>query len=165
MHDQATNIKIDICPNCASKLEYGFLIGKQNRIRWSCSTKGMTIFHGVPLITLEKRFWKNWKWWLYAPNIPAKRCLACHLVIFAYNNDAKENFRNEFWASAVFSGFIFFVAILVGFIALMSFLIEPSISIFLSIIISIALIILLLLGVIFGGHAFKLKRKITSLEK
>ena len=131
MHDQASNIKIDICPNCGGKLEYGYLIGKQNRIRWSCSTKGMTIFHGVPLIKLEKGFWKKGKWWLYAPNIPAKRCSMCNLVIFAYNNGAKENFRNEL------------LRLILCFVA----------------------VVLVVLGVVFGGHAFKLKKKITSLKK
>lgn len=165
MHDQTTKIKIDICPDCGDKLEYGFLIGKQNRIRWSCSTKGMTIFHGVPLIKLEEGFWKKWKWWLYAPNIPAKRCSMCRLVIFAYNNDTKENFRNEFWASAIFSGFTFFVAILTGFIVLASFLIEPPISLLLRFVLCFASIVILLLGVIFGRHAFELKKKIISFQK
>jgi hypothetical protein len=93
------------------------LLGKQNRIRWSVSQKGMTIFHGVPLLRLEDGFWRKRHWWSYAPSIPAARCPACKLEMFAYNNEAQENLRNEWRASIIINRFLLPVAAAVGAMA------------------------------------------------
>jgi len=89
------------CPRCGGSLDHGYLLGKHNRIRWSQSDKGMTIFHGVPLTRLSKGFWKNRRWWLYAPSIPAVKCRRCRLVTFAYDNDEAEQPAREGWAAAL----------------------------------------------------------------
>ena len=141
MQVELKDIKIEVCPECLGSLERGFLIGKQNRIRWSNSTKGMTIFHGVPLIKLNKGFWKKRQWWLYAPNIPAKRCPKCHLAFFSYNNDAKETYKNEIWASAIFGGLMFFLAILIGVIAIAGWTMQPPITFLLRLALALASII------------------------
>ena len=164
MQKESTDIKLDGCPNCAGKLERGFLIGKQNRIRWSKSTRGMTIFHGVPLIKLKKDFWLNLQWWLYAPNIPAARCPKCHLAIFAYNNDAQENFKNDLWACAIIGGLLTFLAILVGFLAITGGFTEPPITLFLRVFLIITSIIPLLLGAVFLLHVFKSIKRNKSLR-
>lgn len=158
MQAELKDLKIDVCPECLGNLERGFLIGKQNRIRWSNSTKGMTIFHGVPLIKLNKGFWKKRQWWLYAPNIPAKRCPKCRLVFFSYNNDAKETLNNEIWASSISGGLMFFLAILIGTIAAASWIIQPPITLLLRLGITLAAIIPFVLGLIFGAHAFKINK-------
>lgn len=102
------------CPGCGEPMEQGYLLGKQNRIRWSVSPRGITIFHGVPLIRLEDKFWRKGRWWAYAPSIPAARCTACRLAMFTYNNDAQENPANERRATAVISGLLFLVAALIS---------------------------------------------------
>jgi len=89
------------CPRCGGPLDHGYLLGKHNRIRWSKSDKGMTIFHGVPLTRLSKGFWKTRRWWLYAPSIPAVKCRRCRLVTFAYDNEETEQPAREGWAAAL----------------------------------------------------------------
>lgn len=155
MQKELADIKLSACPNCGGVLQHGFLIGKQNRIRWSKSTKGMTIFHGVPLIKLEKGFWHKWQWWLYAPNIPAERCPKCHLAIFAYNNDAQENSKNDLWACTIIGGLLTFLAILFGFIAIFSSLTQQKVPLFLYLILFFASVIPLILGLLFLVHVFK----------
>ena len=108
------------CPTCGDSLGQGYLLGKQNRIRWSVSPKGMTIFHGVPLIRLEDGFWRKRQWWSYAPSIPAARCTACRLAVFTYTNDAQENPANECRASIVISGLLFLLAAVVGALTLLA---------------------------------------------
>lgn len=109
---------LTLCPNCARALEQGCLPGKQNRIRWSVSQKGMTIFHGVPLPGLEDGLRHKWQWWSYAPSIPAARCPACKLAMFACNNESQENSRNGRRASLVISGLLLLVAAVVGAMAI-----------------------------------------------
>jgi hypothetical protein len=120
VYNALSNIELDSCPKCGGILEQGYLLGKQNRIRWSVSPKGMTIFHGVPLIKLEKGFWRNSRWWLYAPNIPAKRCQQCRLAIFLYNNDQHETPKNERLATLIIGGGFLLIALAMLSIALFS---------------------------------------------
>lgn len=94
----------DQCPRCGRALQPGYLLGKQNRIRWSTSPKGMTIFHGVPLMQRQRDFWRSGKWWCNCPNIPAARCEHCRLVLFQYNHDARENPTRERRASLLMGG-------------------------------------------------------------
>jgi hypothetical protein len=164
MQRELADIKLNVCPNCGGELQRGFLIGKQNRIRWSKSSKGMTIFHGVPLIQLNKGFWLKRQWWLYAPNIPAERCPKCHLAIFAYNNDAEENIKNELWACTIIGGMLTFIAILVGCIAILGWLTQPPMTVFLRLILFFASIVPLVLGGIFLGHVFTLIKRNASLK-
>ena len=112
--------KLEHCPACGGPLQQGYLLGKQNRIRWSVSPRGMTIFHGVPLIRLEDGFWRKRQWWSYAPSIPASRCTACRLVVFAYNNDAQESPANERRAAVIISILLFLVAATIGGLLLMA---------------------------------------------
>jgi hypothetical protein len=79
------DIQFNTCPNCGGTLEGGYLIGKNHQIRWSKSAEGMTVFHGVPLMHLEKGFWRKWQSWSYAPSIAAVRpagwpCLAITMM-------------------------------------------------------------------------------------
>jgi hypothetical protein len=112
-------LELGRCSQCGGALERGYLLGKQNRIRWSTSPQGMTIFHGVPLIRHEQGFWRKRDWWLYAPRIPAARCRACHLVMFAYNNDQEESPWAERWASAMIAAVFLIIAAVFGIVALM----------------------------------------------
>jgi uncharacterized protein DUF6487 len=111
MQNMLSNSDLISCPKCGGGLQQGFILGKHNRIRWSTSPKGMTIFHGVPLIKLEKGFWRKCNWWAYAPSITAKRCQECKIVIFQYNNEQKENPKNERVASLLIGGVIIVAAI------------------------------------------------------
>ena len=120
-------LELGPCAHCGGALDRGYLLGKHNRIRWSTSPKGMTIFHGVPLIGLNKGFWRKRDWWLYAPSIPAARCPACHLVVFAYNNDEKENPRGERWTSAVIAAVLVMVAAPFGVVALLGWPLQAQI--------------------------------------
>ena len=95
--------------NCGNALKHGYLLGKHNRIRWSTSSKGMTIFHGVPLNTLKKGHWGNWKNWFYGPSIPATRCEHCKIVFLPYDNDTQETPKKEIMACTII-GLIFIVA-------------------------------------------------------
>lgn len=143
------------CPNCGGTLKRGYLIGKQNQIHWSASEKGMTIFHGVPLIRLEKGHWRRWQSWFYAPSISSERCLECKLVIFSYNNDAKENPRKERWASIILGGFLIAVSIVVGGIALWDWSPQPPVPFFLRIILGLFSLILILAGAMLLTHAVR----------
>jgi len=111
-------LELGPCLQCGGALDHGFLLGKQNRIRWSTSPKGMTIFHGVPLIRHDKGFWRKRAWWLYAPSIPAARCPACHLVVFAYNNDQDERPRAERWACTMIAAVLILIAAVVAIVAM-----------------------------------------------
>lgn len=112
-------LELGPCSQCGGALDPGYLLGKQSRIRWSTSPKGMTIFHGVPLIRHDKGFWRKRAWWLYAPSIPAARCPACHLVVFAYNNDQEESPWAERSATAIIAAVFFAVAAVFGVVALL----------------------------------------------
>ena len=106
------------CPKCGGELRPGYVLGKHNRIRWSVSSKGVTIFHGVPLIKLKKNIWSNWRNWLYAPNIPAKRCENCKLVIFTYDNEETENPKKEFYTSSIMAGLLIMSGLIFGIAAI-----------------------------------------------
>lgn len=83
------------CLQCGGNLSAGYLLGKHNRIRWSVSRKGMTIFHGVPLMKSVKNGGSNLNQWFYAPSISAQRCERCRLVFFEYDNEAPETATKE----------------------------------------------------------------------
>ena len=106
-----TGADATVCTRCGGTIQAGYLLGKHNRIRWSASDKGMTIFHGVPLITLEPGYWRRGKWWSYAPSIRAQRCRRCRLVTFNYNNDAREKPRREYVACLTFGATLLIAAI------------------------------------------------------
>ena len=108
------DVDLSKCSNCGNKLKPGYLLGKHFRIKWSSSSKGMTIFHGVPLNRLNKKPLLNWKYWLYAPSIPAMRCEKCKLVLFEYDNDEVENSRNEILASVIIGLALIILAGLLG---------------------------------------------------
>ncbi|ADE15258.1 hypothetical protein Nhal_2159 [Nitrosococcus halophilus Nc 4] len=160
------NIEVDIehCPICRSELQCGYLLGKQNRIRWSKSPKGMTIFHGVPLMKLEKDFWRRGRWWWFAPSIKAVRCEKCRLVIFHYNNDAQENMQNEQTALLIMGGFLSVAAVaLIGFVLWVWSLPAsmPLVAVLLMVLISL---LMLLLGFVFLMHAVRSLRANKSLR-
>lgn len=142
------------CPKCNGELEAGYLLGKHNRIRWSASSQGMTIFHGVPLIRLEPDFWKQRKWWAYAPNIPAQRCPRCRWVSFDYNNDAAENPNPERRASLIIAVVLaLMAAVLVWFTFQMQRLAIASSMSITVLLLTTAVIVLLIAGLFFR-HVF-----------
>ena len=104
--DVMNNIELSRCSYCGGELIHGYLLGKHNRIRWSISDEGMTIFHGVPLNTLKKGFWRSWENWSYAQSMPAARCEKCKIVLLPYDNNEKENPKKEI-ISSVMMGIIF----------------------------------------------------------
>ena len=155
MQNALSNIELDSCPKCGGGLKQGYLLGKQNRIRWSVSPKGMTIFHGVPLIKLEKGFWRNSRWWFYAPSIPAKRCEQCRLAIFSYNNDQHETPKNERLASLIIGGSFVLIALVVLFVALFSWSLLPIVPVIMLIILGVISLILIFLGAILAVHMLR----------
>ena len=155
MQNALLNIELDSCPKCGGALEQGYLLGKQNRIRWSVSPKGMTIFHGVPLIKLEKGFWRNSRWWFYAPSIPAKRCEQCRLVIFSYNNDQHETPKNERLASLIIGGSFVLIALVMLFVALFSWLLPIKAPVIMLIILGVISLILIFLAAILIVHMLR----------
>jgi hypothetical protein len=136
-------------------VEQGYLRGKQNRIRWSVSQKGMTIFHGVPLLRLEDGFWRKRHWWSYAPSIPAARCPACKLAMFACNNEAQENLRNEQRASIIISGFLLPVAVAVGAMAVRDWTSHSPVPLFWQLVMGGFTLVAPVLGVLFAVHALR----------
>ena len=143
---------LDTCLKCSGPLESGYLLGKQNRIRWSSSNKGMTIFHGVPLIKLEKGFWHRSHWWKYAPSIAAKRCKQCRLVIFSYNNDQKENLANERNASLLIAIFLILSSIIVVIAAYLGAILSQSIPLFVNLILGAFALLIFIFGMTFLIH-------------
>jgi len=143
------------CPVCGDELERGYLLGKHNRIRWSRSPKGMTIFHGAPLIRLEQSFWRQWKWWSYAPSIAAVRCEKCRLVSFRYNNDIRENPKKEQLAAVIIGGCL--AAAAIALVAFTSWLwrIQSNGPLVLTLLMGVMSLFLLLLGAIFLVHAIR----------
>jgi hypothetical protein len=117
----------DVCPQCGAKLEPGYLLGKQSRIRWSGSANGITVFHGTPLMRIRKGQWRNWRSWINAPNIPARRCPACHLVVFAYDNDAPERPAREASAALILAIVLFGCAAALVGIALWDWTPQPPV--------------------------------------
>jgi hypothetical protein len=87
------------CPACGGPLQSGYLLGQHSRIRWATSNKGLTIFHGVPLIRKVKSSWQRW---FYAPNVPSHRCTKCQIVITSYDNTDVENYKKEYIVTMVF---------------------------------------------------------------
>ncbi|MGR9071994.1 MAG: PF20097 family protein [Gammaproteobacteria bacterium] len=64
MLNAESEAKLKCCPVCKNSLQTGYVLGKQSRIHWSDSPKGMTIFHGVPLMRMDRAFWRRKNWWL-----------------------------------------------------------------------------------------------------
>ena len=143
---------LNACIKCGGELESGYLLGKQNRIRWSSSNKGMTIFHGVPLIKLEKGFWRSPYWWKYAPSIAAKRCRQCRLVIFSYDNDQEENPSSERNASLLISLFLIFSSLVIAITAYLGTTLTQSIPVFVYLILGAFALLIFLLGMAFLMH-------------
>lgn len=137
------------CQKCSGPLEQGYLLGKQNRIRWSSSNKGMTIFHGIPLIKLEKGFWHRSHWWKYAPSIAAQRCKKCRLVIFSYNNDQEENPAGERKASLLIAIFLVLSSVVVAIAAYAGTALAQSIPLFIYLTLGILVLFLFILGMTF----------------
>ncbi len=151
------NIELSRCSNCGGELIQGYLLGKHNRIRWSLSDKGMTIFHGVPLNRLKTGFWHRWNNWLYAPSIPAAKCETCKLVLLPYNNDEKENPIKEIISSIMAGLFLIVAGIIItaGTFYTGAFLTEISL-LFSATAYGISLL-MMLLGSLFVKHAFDIK--------
>jgi hypothetical protein len=103
---------------CGGELSHGYLLGKHSRIRWSSTKEGMTIFHGVPLIKSGKKYWSNWKNWVYAPSIPAMRCENCKQVFFLYDNEEPENPQKEKIALIIFGATLIVFGVLLAVLAL-----------------------------------------------
>jgi hypothetical protein len=147
------------CLKCGSDLKPGYVLGKHNRIRWSSTRDGMTIFHGVPLIKSGKKYWSKLRNWLYAPNIRAMRCEQCKLVFFKYDNDAVENPRKEIVASVIIGlGLIstgLFLAVLGIYIGGDS---ELKGLYLIKLLIGAMFIIMVTLGLLFLKHAIVIKR-------
>lgn len=143
-----SKIELNSCPNCGGSFEQGYLLGKQNRIRWSVSPKGMTIFHGVPLLKLEKGFWRNKRWWMYAPSIPAKRCRQCRLAIFSYNNNQDEISKNERLTSLIIGGYLVLAVLAMLFVAILTWILPIKVSVIAFVIFGLFSLILLSLGAI-----------------
>jgi hypothetical protein len=143
---------LEHCPACGGPLEQGYLLGKQSRIRWSVSPRGMTILHGIPLIRLEDGFWRKRQWWSYAPSIPASRCTACRLAVFAYNNDAQENPANERRASVTIGILLFLVAATIGGLVLLA---GPAIPLAWRVVPGVLALLPLLLGGMLLRHALR----------
>lgn len=120
-------MELDTCPQCGGKLEPGYLLGKQGRIRWSQSANGITIFHGTPLNRIPRGHWRNWRSWINAPNIPAHRCTACHLVVFSYNNDARERPAREALAALAIAVGLLACAVALAGIALWDWTPQPPV--------------------------------------
>lgn len=148
--------ELESCPKCGVKLEEGYILGKQNRIRWSASPKGMTIFHGVPLIKLEKGFWRKYRWWVYAPNIPAKRCKKCHLAVFLYNNDQQESHKNERIVCSIAGGALIIFSLAGLFLTVLGWSLPTKLPVFAFVLLSILSLVLLLLGAILIRHVLRL---------
>jgi phosphatidylserine synthase len=140
------DIQFNTCPNCGGTLEGGYLIGKNHQIRWSKSAEGMTVFHGVPLMHLEKGFWRKWQSWSYAPSIAAVRCPACRLAMFGYNHDGQENPDNERRAATFLGGFLLVVAIMVSVIAFSDWSPQPAIPLFFQVILIFISFLLIFMG-------------------
>jgi len=143
------------CPGCALPLEKGYLLGKQNRIRWSSSEKGMTIFHGVPLIKLKQRFWRSLKWWLYSPSISAARCPQCQVVIFDYNNNEPENTKKERFACMIIGFVLVALGVITGTLSFYGWPASNEMSWVFQLISGLLTLILLVLGAAFVGHSFR----------
>lgn len=144
---------LNVCQKCGGLLEKGYLLGKQNRIRWSSSNKGMTIFHGVPLIKLEKGFWRKAHWWKYAPGIEAKRCKNCRLVMFSYNNEREENVAGERTASLLIAGLFISGSVIVVIAGYLGTVFAQPIPLFIYLIFGVLALFLLILGIAFFKHS------------
>lgn len=115
----------------------------------------MTLFHGVPLLRLEDRFWRKRHWWSYAPSIPAARCPACKLAMFACNNEAQENLRNERRASIIISGFLLPVAAAVGARAVRDRISHSPVPLFWQLVMGGFTLVAPVLAVLFAVHALR----------
>ena len=113
----------------------------------------MTIFHGVPLIKLEKGFWRRSRWWKYAPSIAANRCRQCQLVIFSYNNDQEENPSSDRTASLLIGLFLIFSSLVVVIAAYFGSTLAQSISLFVFLILGCFALLIFILGMAFLMHA------------
>jgi hypothetical protein len=143
------------CQFCGNTLSRGYLLGKQNRIRWSITEKGMTVFHGVPLIKRRKGFWFNRKFWLYAPCIPAARCEKCKIVLFTYDNDVQESPKREKAASLFIGSMLCTAGILTGAAGMYLGRMDIQAPPFIEIMASIMSLAMLVIGVAFVRHALK----------
>nr|HIL74097.1 hypothetical protein [Rhodospirillales bacterium] len=147
-----------LCSKCGSELNPGYLLGKHNRIRWSTSSKGMTIFHGVPLIKLNKKYWSNWINWIYAPSIPAMRCEKCRLVFFNYDNEELENSRKEVITSSIIGVALIISGVLLGSMAIYFGNFQLEGMLLLRLIILFFALAILVPGVVFLKHAVTIQR-------
>lgn len=145
-------MKFKDCPNCGIPLKQGYLLGKHNRIRWSVSREGMTIFHGVPLIKLKKQFWRDFKWWSFPPSIPAVKCSNCKLVIFEYDNDIIENPNKERIASTIIGGALTTAGIVLSILTVMLVIYIKEVHILLILSLGFISFIILLIGALFIAH-------------
>lgn len=100
MNDKLTEDQtISKCPTCGGPLQPGYLLGQHSRIRWATANKGLTIFHGVPLLRKVKSSWQRW---FYAPNVPSHRCTKCQIVITSYDNTDEEDYKKEYVVTMAF---------------------------------------------------------------
>lgn len=125
----------------------------------------MTILHGVPLLQLKKGFWKTWRWWSYAPSIPAARCTKCRLVTFAYDNDEQEKPAKERWALAVIGGVLTAAALAVTGVAVWAWSLPLKIPFLYVVILVVFALLLLLLAAIPFVHLFQSFRFDRSIRR
>ncbi len=73
------------CPSCGGPLRYGYIMGKQSRLRWADTPEGFTVFKGTPLTSLPRGFWTSKAAWARAPHVEAGRCEQCGVGVFSYD--------------------------------------------------------------------------------
>lgn len=156
--NERSEAEIESCSVCGGELQHGHLIGKQNRIRWSLSPKGVTIFHGVPLMRYQQGFWPRWRQMLYAPSIEAARCLKCQIVVFRYNNIAEENPRNEWLALVILGGILMACSIALVILTWGVSNLASKMPLFAALLIGLVAVILFLMGVLCLAHATRIWR-------
>lgn len=119
----------------------------------------MTIFSGVPLLKMKKRYWCSMNWWLFAPNVPAFRCPECLVVIFNYDNDESENPSKERIACIVLGIGLAATGLASGTMGLLSWFFIDKVPWFFLLIFGLFSTILLVLGILFLRHSFRIARK------
>ena len=156
--NERSETDIEGCSACGGELQHGYLIGKHNRIRWSLSPKGVTIFHGVPLMRREQGFRRLWRQMLYAPNIKAARCLKCQIVVFRYNNTAQETPRNEWLASMILGGILMATSIFLVILTWGVSNLASKMPLFGGLLIGLVAVTVFLMGGLCLAHAIRIWR-------
>lgn len=146
------------CLKCGGDLSHGYILGKHSRIRWSSTREGMTIFHGIPLIKSGRKYWSEWRNWIYAPNVPAMRCESCRLVFFQYDNEEIESSRKEILASVIIGIALSICGLSLAGLALFIASYDLKGMYLLNPLLVILSLLILLPGLLFIKHAIAMKR-------